>query len=651
MSDARDWRWVDASGGRHVWQTETLRSALASGELPLSTLVWCEGMTDWLPASQVPELTAAMPPARSKLDTLPGIADSAPGSSQASKTRVGVPADPALVAQAAQSTAQGRSPTGTTLLGVPPPSPGSGPMPPDVPRLPRHAVLPPPQRKVPPAEETATEAPPSTSEPSLDPTHAHPIIVPGYERPEGRSLITHPPLFYDEAAAAYLRESVRASRLSLDAFRPEEPEQGTLPPLPDARPLPPLPKRSAISMRTAGIALGGVAALLCALGLLRLLLGSSDESIEPHSHGGVAPSASLAIAAPSAPASTGAASVVPAVSASAPVASMSAAPSPAAMRCIRAGEPRRLAPRASKDVPVELSASKDTARMAIGFSADGQTPMGLEIAPATLAVSRAAVPRAAGKLRRVVPVPHGNGYRWLVDAEPAQAKVARAVTVPIEPRFVVGFEGNNVVAADSLTSSPMVLWGLDGGEALRAVAEPSSVLLAIKTKQALYLGELDEHREPVAPLQKLIEAKQLGAPSLARSGQRFAVALAARDANDGWQVRMAGGALGDEASVVTRPFTPPAGGPGGDATSPSLTWLSSEQMLLTWTEGKPGARVVRAQVLSESLEPAAEAIDISPPGANAGQAVVIAGQEHVLVTYLTSSGRQFELWGAHLSCH
>ena len=57
---ARDvWRWTDERGVQRLVGTDELRTALSSGVLAASTLVWRDGMKEWAPASSMPELASA----------------------------------------------------------------------------------------------------------------------------------------------------------------------------------------------------------------------------------------------------------------------------------------------------------------------------------------------------------------------------------------------------------------------------------------------------------------------------------------------------------------------------------------------------------------------------------------------------------------
>ncbi|WP_437598090.1 GYF domain-containing protein [Sorangium sp. So ce590] len=53
------WRWTDERGVQRLVSTAELRSALAAGVIPGSTLVWRQGMEAWAPASRLPELADA----------------------------------------------------------------------------------------------------------------------------------------------------------------------------------------------------------------------------------------------------------------------------------------------------------------------------------------------------------------------------------------------------------------------------------------------------------------------------------------------------------------------------------------------------------------------------------------------------------------
>ena len=82
-----------------------------------------------------------------------------------------------------------------------------------------------------------------------------------------------------------------------------------------------------------------------------------------------------------------------------------------------------------------------------------------------------------------------------------------------------------------------------------------------------------------------------------------------------------------------------------------LAALPGGRWLLQWTEGAPGSRVVRAQVLERDLSPRGGAIDLSPAGANAGQGVIWAREAMgTVLFYVRGPKNTHELWGASIAC-
>ncbi|HVW30742.1 MAG TPA: GYF domain-containing protein [Polyangiaceae bacterium] len=55
-----EWRWADIGGQQHKLRFEELAQALSRGRLPPYTLVWRSGWLEWLPAANVPDLSAAI---------------------------------------------------------------------------------------------------------------------------------------------------------------------------------------------------------------------------------------------------------------------------------------------------------------------------------------------------------------------------------------------------------------------------------------------------------------------------------------------------------------------------------------------------------------------------------------------------------------
>ena len=133
---ADQWRWTDDEGVQRLLGADELRTALSDGRLKASTLVWKRGMPSWVPASEVPELMAALDDGPDtltkerpvKLGGLTGALGKkakptpsipAPGIFPASVKTPGLPGQPPsnMVDIAGLRAAQGR-PASNTLVGV-----------------------------------------------------------------------------------------------------------------------------------------------------------------------------------------------------------------------------------------------------------------------------------------------------------------------------------------------------------------------------------------------------------------------------------------------------------------------------------------------------------------------------------------------------
>lgn len=372
-------------------------------------------------------------------------------------------------------------------------------------------------------------------------------------------------------------------------------------------------------------------------GVMALLRKPSAAPGEP------TPTATTASAATTAPSPTSSASKPPA-----PAATDGVAP------CTLAKTAVKLSPRASKDVPLEMAGIPATGRVLVGFSADGKSPQGIDVDPATLAVKRVVVPRGVGKLHRVLPVPLGTTARWLVDAEVPKALLAQTHSVATDPPYVIGLSGGTLSAADRVIDPPRTLWPVPSGrlDVLRVLVVPGDgPMVAIRSGDAVLVGLLATDRTPRGDLVQVSEAGQVGTPTLGTNGVEIAVAFAYRaSASAPWSLRVAHGphgvALGKAAA-----FAVPEGGPGGDAFAPALAGMADGRWILAWTEGTSGARVVRAVTLSSSFAPVGAPVVISPAEASGGQPTLAVSGDSALAVYLTSAKKGgYEVWGTTLAC-
>src|SRR6187402_2535084 len=69
--DASRWSWIAPDGKVGTGSGRELGNALAGGRLPASTFVWKKTWLEWLPASQVADLAALLPPGKAEPARVP----------------------------------------------------------------------------------------------------------------------------------------------------------------------------------------------------------------------------------------------------------------------------------------------------------------------------------------------------------------------------------------------------------------------------------------------------------------------------------------------------------------------------------------------------------------------------------------------------
>lgn len=142
----------------------------------------------------------------------------------------------------------------------------------------------------------------------------------------------------------------------------------------------------------------------------------------------------------------------------------------------------------------------------------------------------------------------------------------------------------------------------------------------------------------------------LGTPSVSTSKSGALITVATRSSADAfWGITLASAAL-HQPPKSSKHFTPPPGGPGGEAISPAASALGQERWVLMWTEGPRGKHQVRAQTLDSDLISAGPALQLSAEGDDAGQGTVIASGDRALAVFFVRTSAGAELWGTGLSC-
>ena len=317
--------------------------------------------------------------------------------------------------------------------------------------------------------------------------------------------------------------------------------------------------------------------------------------------------------------------------------------------CVPTGEPKQLAPKASKDVPIEIRVNADRAEIAVGFAADANTAAGVVVDLRTFE-TRDRFRKTAARIGRVVPVAGDQGFTFEVHAAGRAGHDQDSLIITTQSPCVLSWKKDELrlAGADGVASTS---WKLeDKPSAVRALAIPTrGAAIAFRQGPSMQLAWVDQNGQPSGDLSQVQSAgTKLGAPSLAWGGSEALVAFAERESDDTpWAIRVARAGYG-AAPKASRLWSAPAGGPGGPVIAPSVASLDQEGWLMMWTEGKQGQREVRMLTCDKNMEPIGEARTVSGQG-NAGQGVGVVAAGHGLVAYLVGA-RTYELWGAGIEC-
>jgi hypothetical protein len=296
-------------------------------------------------------------------------------------------------------------------------------------------------------------------------------------------------------------------------------------------------------------------------------------------------------------------------------------------------------------------------RVAVGLGQSDVYAVGITIDPRTL--DRDQVFREfkkSKKLASVVPTTQGNHLRFDVTRSGGDLSNARAVDAV--HLFKIGATSGGIARAVD-DASPEVVWPLSSTDDVTVprVAAIPGIGFAVTFRHGgktgrVAVGWLDTKGRKKSDLADLrTDMNFAGTPAIATSSDSMLVTFAARGSQDAaWKIVLASAPRGETPKKVT-PFSLPQGGPGGDAMSPSVAPLSGGKWLLQWTEGSTGNRVVRVAVLGKDLELAADPINLSPDGANAGQGVSFStGDLATILYYVRNDKKSNELWGASIDC-
>jgi hypothetical protein len=314
-------------------------------------------------------------------------------------------------------------------------------------------------------------------------------------------------------------------------------------------------------------------------------------------------------------------------------------------------QPVMWAPKASKTIPFEVTATTEGA-LAIGYARDPNEAMGILVSPSSGEVKSAFAKTSKDDIDRVTPS-SGGEFRLVTAAK--EGAVSSIIPVAAKPPFVIGVQGGSIVAADREDAAASPLWPLAGAEAPSAarvqIAEGSGYALVFRREGAIWSGWLGADRKPVGELVKVVgSGGQVGKPNIGWNRREIALIFADKPAgSDHYEIRIAHAKTGSIPDATTA-IPLPKGGPGGDAFAPDIAGLPDGRWVMVWTEGAAGSRAIRAQTFDHDFTPLGDPIALSPPAGNFGQGMLGVVSGYAAAVFLSKGASSYELWGSVLQC-
>jgi hypothetical protein len=302
--------------------------------------------------------------------------------------------------------------------------------------------------------------------------------------------------------------------------------------------------------------------------------------------------------------------------------------------------------------------------VALGFATSEHDAAAVRLDADTV-LAGSATGHSDGAIRRVRPVLAGKGGLGLsLDADSPGDRIHGRRTLPVDPPLQAGATGSDLVWARPGGLAAGKLWSPGGSledlDALRAASETSggatTTVLGFRRGNAIWVGAA-VGTDALAPKGPLSHVDGLGAaigsPAVAIEEGIVMIAWADRVSPESpWHLRMTHVKAGDPPGEPVT-FTPPPGGPGGNAMSPGLAALPGGRFLLVWTEGPVSQQRVRGVTLTLAGQPIGEALEISTKGVNSGQAqaaVAASARARGVVAFLQTSRDGFEVAVTPIAC-
>jgi len=400
------------------------------------------------------------------------------------------------------------------------------------------------------------------------------------------------------------------------------------------------------AVAAAGLIVGiGLVGLL--VSVLRSATRASDRD-SPTAASARASATSSSVAAPTASAAAAASEPAPAPGPTTPLAP-----------CTVSGTTHVLGPSATVSAGVEVIASGND--VALGFAPDDRSAMAIRVDTTQLTVTTTARAKSRDPVRRVMPLLTKGALSLVVDTDHKGDKLAGRRTVRASPPVQIGVTADGQLSWAKLGGGPAgQLWPLGDSpsvDALRGTVDGSgdpTIAVAFRNAGAVWTGTIGGTGglAPVGPLSHIDGlGTTIGSPAIAISSSVVMVAWADRASNDApWRLRWTHFSAGS-APEAPADFVPPDGGKGPPYMSPALATLPGGRFLLVWTEGSASGHVVRAQTLSLEGARLGPPLELSPDGANAGQAQAAVGEGgNGVVAFLQSGTKGFSVAATAIHC-
>ncbi len=318
--------------------------------------------------------------------------------------------------------------------------------------------------------------------------------------------------------------------------------------------------------------------------------------------------------------------------------------------CKSTVEAKQLATNVAPRVPVFVTWSPHAERFAVGYSSSEHEALGMKLS-GDLSAASGFSSKGKDAVDAVMPL-NAGALSFAVTRQ--GAGLTRGRHLDGEPTVQVGFAKQRLARSSSGKVTP--LWpdtdvskptlprtGLVGES--HAVVFRSGGL----TGDVLFGWLSKDGSRKSDPVKLDVGAPQRGTPTLAAGDDSALIALAAREPDADWGVRLSTAKAGG-APRSAKQFEVPSGGPGGNVIAPSAVALPDGRWLLQWTEGASGAQQVRAQLLDSSLAPVGEALTVSREGKSSGQGAIAYAGGRVVSLFLVKEAASYDLWGAGLAC-